>query len=113
MYLIDQHAAHERILYEQMMADHVRQQAAVQPLLEPAVLDLSPEVAAIAADAIGALADLGLALEPFGGSSYLLRSVPAVLAARANPSGPRSKSLTVSPGRKTSSSRPPKRGWSH
>jgi DNA mismatch repair protein MutL len=85
MYLIDQHAAHERILYEQMVADRVRQQVAVQPLLEPAVLDLSAEVAAIAADSLASLADLGLTLEPFGGNSYLLRSVPAILARAGQP----------------------------
>jgi DNA mismatch repair protein MutL len=85
MYLIDQHAAHERILYEQMLAESAQRQIAVQPLLEPAVLDLSPEVAAIAADSLGALAELGLALEPFGGSSYLLRSVPAILARGGQP----------------------------
>jgi DNA mismatch repair protein MutL len=85
MYLIDQHAAHERILYEQMLAEAAQQQIAVQPLLEPAVLDLSPEVAALAADSLGQLAELGVALEPFGGSSYLLRSVPAILARAGQP----------------------------
>lgn len=85
MYLIDQHAAHERILYEQMLAERGRQQIAVQPLLEPTVLDLSPEVAAIAADSLAQLAELGLALEPFGGGSYLLRSVPAILAGSGQP----------------------------
>lgn len=85
MYLIDQHAAHERILYEQMLADRAGQRIAVQPLLEPAVLDLSPEVAAIAADSLPQLADLGVALEPFGGASYLLRSVPAILAREGQP----------------------------
>jgi DNA mismatch repair protein MutL len=85
MYLIDQHAAHERILYEQMLAERVQQQIPVQPLLEPAVLDLSPEVAAIAADSLAQLADLGVMLEPFGGASYLLRSVPAILAREGQP----------------------------
>jgi DNA mismatch repair protein MutL len=85
MYLIDQHAAHERVLYEQMLAERAQQQLAVQPLLEPAVLDLSPEVAALAADALPQLAELGVALEPFGGASYLLRGVPAILARQSQP----------------------------
>jgi DNA mismatch repair protein MutL len=85
MYLIDQHAAHERILYEQLLAERAGERVAVQPLLEPAVLDLSPEVAAIAADSLAQLADLGVTLEPFGGASYLLRSVPALLARAGQP----------------------------
>jgi DNA mismatch repair protein MutL len=80
MYLVDQHAAHERILYEQMLADFAANKLAVQPLLKPLLLDLTPEQAALAAEELETLSDLGLTLEPFGGSSYLLRSVPAVLA---------------------------------
>ncbi len=80
MYLVDQHAAHERVLYEQMLADFAANRLAVQPLLEPLVVDLSPEHAAVVAEELETLAQLGLALEPFGGASYLLRSVPAILA---------------------------------
>ncbi len=79
MYLIDQHAAHERVLYEQMLAEHAASRLAVQPLLEPLVLDLNPEQAAVAAEELETLNDLGVALEPFGGSTYLVRSLPAVL----------------------------------
>ena len=50
MYLIDQHAAHERVLYEQMLSEHTANRLAVQPLLEPVVLDLSAEQAAVAAE---------------------------------------------------------------
>ncbi len=80
LYLIDQHAAHERILYEQMLAEHAANRLAVQPLLEPLMLDLSPEQAAIAAEELETLNDLGVAAEPFGGSSYLVRSLPALLS---------------------------------
>jgi len=84
MYLIDQHAAHERVLYEQMLAEHAQHRLAVQPLLEPLVLDLSPEQAAVAAEELAALNDLGVGIEPFGGASYLVRSIPAILS-RENP----------------------------
>ena len=84
MYLIDQHAAHERVLYEQMLAEHASHRLAVQPLLEPLVLDLSPEQAAVAAEELAALNDLGVGIEPFGGASYLVRSIPAILS-RENP----------------------------
>jgi DNA mismatch repair protein MutL len=79
MYLIDQHAAHERVLYEGVLAAHAGGRLAVQPLLEPVVLDLSPEQAAVVAEELQTLNDLGVAIEPFGGHSYLVRSVPAVL----------------------------------
>lgn len=85
MYLIDQHAAHERVLYEQMLADRARNALAVQLLLEPVVIDLALEQAAVAAEELPALAELGLGLEPFGGSSYLLRTVPAILAQTGQP----------------------------
>ena len=75
MYLIDQHAAHERVVYDRLLA-RPRQDPARQPLLEPVLLDLG----AIAAEAVVAhrahLESLGLALEPFGESSWLVRAVP-------------------------------------
>jgi DNA mismatch repair protein MutL len=80
LYLIDQHAAHERILYERMLAQHVSNTLAVQPLLEPLILDLSPEQAAVVAEEIETLHELGVRIEPFGGSSYLVRSIPAILS---------------------------------
>jgi DNA mismatch repair protein MutL len=80
MYLIDQHAAHERVLYEQFLAERAAQKLAVQPLLEPLLLDLSPEQAAVAAEELDTLNELGIAIAPFGGSSYLIRGIPAILS---------------------------------
>jgi DNA mismatch repair protein MutL len=79
MYLIDQHAAHERVLYEQMLAQHTEDRLPIQPLLEPLVLDLSPEQAAVVAEEIDVLNACGVTIEPFGGATYLVRSVPAIL----------------------------------
>ena len=84
MYLIDQHAAHERILYEQLSAQRMSHTLAVQPLLEPLLLDLSPEQAAVVAEELDTLNELGVGIEPFGGGSYLVRSIPAILS-RENP----------------------------
>jgi DNA mismatch repair protein MutL len=84
LYLIDQHAAHERVLYEQMVAEHDGNRLAVQPLLEPLVLDLTPEQAAVVAEELDTLGHLGVEIEPFGGASYLVRSLPAILG-RENP----------------------------
>jgi DNA mismatch repair protein MutL len=80
LYLIDQHAAHERILYERMLAQYAGNTLEVQSLLEPLVLDLNPEQAAVVAEEFGTLNELGLHIEPFGGSSYLIRSIPAILS---------------------------------
>lgn len=79
MYLIDQHAAHERVLYEQMMAGHSGGAIASQALLEPLHLNLDPQLGAVLEENLEALNQIGFQLEPFGGASYLLRAVPAIL----------------------------------
>lgn len=86
MYLIDQHAAHERILYEQMVAEHAANRLVRQALLEPLVLDFNPEQAAVVAEELETLNHLGVEIEPFGGASYLVRSIPAILG-REDPLG--------------------------
>jgi DNA mismatch repair protein MutL len=79
MYLIDQHAAHERVLYEQIMAGRDGQSVTSQTLLEPIPLDLDPLLAGVLAEQLDRLNQVGFALEPFGGTSYLLRAVPSIL----------------------------------
>lgn len=79
MYLIDQHAAHERVLYEQVMAGLARHDIASQQLLEPIVLDLDPILAGVLVEHLAPLNQAGFAIEPFGGTSFLLRAVPAIL----------------------------------
>jgi DNA mismatch repair protein MutL len=80
MYLIDQHAAHERVLYEEMMAAQQDLDVASQALLEPVALDLDPLMADILATYLDVLNRIGFRLEPFGGDSFLLRAVPPILA---------------------------------
>ncbi len=79
MYLIDQHAAHERVLYEQLLAQRREQAVASQTLLEPLPLDLDPVLAGLLAEQLPLLQQVGFQIEPFGGSSYLLRAVPTLL----------------------------------
>jgi DNA mismatch repair protein MutL len=79
MYLIDQHAAHERVIYEEMMAEHGQREVASQTLLEPLPLDLDPMLAGVLAEHLPMLNGAGFALEPFGGTSYLVRAVPSIL----------------------------------
>jgi len=79
MYLIDQHTAHERVLYERFTAERARMAVASQQLLTPVPLELTPRQHAAMAKHVEALTELGFEIEPFGGETYLLRAVPAVL----------------------------------
>ncbi len=81
MYLIDQHAAHERVLYERIRARRTGPPT-VQPLLEPLVLEPTPVQAAALEAYRAELAALGFALEPFGERAVLIRAVPVELAGR-------------------------------
>ncbi|MEL6921097.1 MAG: DNA mismatch repair endonuclease MutL [Pseudomonadota bacterium] len=79
MYLIDQHLAHTRILYEELRA--LREQQARLPHRElgTQTIDLSPQDARLIEAHLEALLDLGFVLEPFGTQTYMIRAVPAVL----------------------------------
>jgi DNA mismatch repair protein MutL len=79
LYLVDQHAAHERVLYEQLQAGLAGARVAAQRLLEPATIDLTPAQAAVYEAEADTLAQLGFAIEPFGGFTYRLRAVPEIL----------------------------------
>jgi len=86
--LIDQHAAHERILYEQTVDATLRERAS-QELLAPVVLHLSPREAALLPELIPVLEEEGFSVEEFGSGSYAVRSVPVVLGRNAGPGGVR------------------------
>jgi len=79
LYLVDQHAAHERVLYEQMQADRVGAKVAAQQLLEAVTVELSPAQAAILEAEADTLAEIGFDVEPFGGTTYRLRTIPEIL----------------------------------
>jgi len=78
--IIDQHAAHERILYEAVLAGLSSGKPEVQTLI-PTTLELSPRAASRVPAVLGELAKIGFLLEPFGQSSLLLRGVPSALGA--------------------------------
>lgn len=80
MYLIDQHAAHERILFEQFMVEYAQQQAMTQFALEAQTVTLSPDEARLIEEKMPVLAEIGFDLEPFGPNVFIVRAVPAVLA---------------------------------
>lgn len=82
IYLIDQHAAHERILYEQFMAQWQQNSIAVQGLITAATVHLSPSQATLLADNLEGMVGLGFQIEPFGPNSFLIRALPGIVARR-------------------------------
>ncbi|MGP0068291.1 MAG: DNA mismatch repair endonuclease MutL [Isosphaeraceae bacterium] len=79
MVVIDQHALHERILYEELRDRVARGQVESQRLLVPEPVDLPAAEAAAVLEQVEVLAQLGLEVEPFGGDTVLIRSLPAML----------------------------------
>lgn len=82
MILIDQHAAHERILFDALKRKSADRSLAVQQLLLPETVDLSFNEARILTDLIPDLKTFGLEIEPFGGDTFAIKAVPALLSGR-------------------------------
>jgi DNA mismatch repair protein MutL len=80
LYLIDQHAAHERILYDGILSQWSQKQVEVQGLLQPITLELSPREEETLKAGREVLASFGFAIESFGDRSYLIRAIPALMA---------------------------------
>ncbi|XEC92605.1 DNA mismatch repair endonuclease MutL [Paenibacillus tarimensis] len=76
MYLIDQHAAHERINYEYYYDKFGRPEEARQPLLVPLTLEFTSAEALLLRERIGLFEEAGIELEPFGPNAFLVRSHP-------------------------------------
>jgi DNA mismatch repair protein MutL len=96
LYLVDQHRAHERILYERLLqqrsalaAEQAPEQTASvmsgQALLEPLLIELTSAQAVVLAPRLPELRTLGLDCQPFGGSAFLIRAVPHVMGTSASP----------------------------
>jgi len=77
--LVDQHAAHERLVYERMKAQLAEGGVRTQMLLIPEVVELDAAAAARLAARATEFAEVGLCLEPFGGGTVVVREVPALL----------------------------------
>lgn len=74
--IVDQHAAHERILYEQML-ERLSSNSAKQPLLFPLIVELTPEEFATFEEIESELSELGLDAEPFGPNQVMVETLPA------------------------------------
>jgi DNA mismatch repair protein MutL len=79
MILVDQHAAHERLVYERLKAQRDSSGIATQALLIPEIVELSPQEAAQLLELAPDLAALGLGIEAFGGGAIAVRETPALL----------------------------------
>ncbi len=81
MVIVDQHAAHERLVYERLKRQMAETGVKAQALLIPEIVELSPTDAARLLEMAGELAALGLGIEAFGGGAVAVREVPAILGA--------------------------------
>jgi DNA mismatch repair protein MutL len=80
LYLIDQHAAHERVLFEKLMAQHEQKAIPSQAMLTPVVVQLPPASAKVFEDQLPVLQHFGFHVEPFGQNSYQVRAMPSLFA---------------------------------
>ncbi|MFA9404364.1 MAG: DNA mismatch repair endonuclease MutL [Anaerolineales bacterium] len=82
LYLVDQHAAHERILFDEMMLAHEDGKIESQRLLEPLTVEFQPGSSTVVDENMSILGELGFEIEHFGENVFRLRAVPALLGIR-------------------------------
>ncbi len=80
LYLIDQHAGHERIRYDKLKAEYETDSIVVQPMLIPFVLSLNPEDDQILNANIEAIKSVGFDIDEFGERTYKISAVPAIVS---------------------------------
>jgi DNA mismatch repair protein MutL len=80
LFLIDQHAAHERILYEKFLAEREKEAVLSQGLMAGTAVHLTPPQATLLEEHTSLLHELGFEIEPFGPNAFMIRAVPALLA---------------------------------
>ena len=80
LYLIDQHAAHERVLFEKLMAQHELKKIPSQSLLTPAVVTLPPQTTQLLITQLPVLNHFGFDVEEFGPNTFQVRAMPALFA---------------------------------
>ncbi len=85
LYLIDQHAAHERVLFEKMMLavgqpDTGYEGVTAQTLLEPQTVNLTSAQASLLSEQLNHLAKIGFRVEEFGRNTFIVRAIPLLLA---------------------------------
>jgi DNA mismatch repair protein MutL len=83
VYLVDQHAAHERILFEKLMESQRSGDLESQILLEPVTVEMAAKDSDLLGEQLETLRGLGFDIEEFGGRTYRVRSVPSLLSGLA------------------------------
>jgi len=78
LYLVDQHAAHERVLFEKLMAQHAMKNIPSQTLLTPAVVTLPPQSANLLITQLPVLQHFGFDVEEFGPNTFQVRAMPVL-----------------------------------
>jgi DNA mismatch repair protein MutL len=79
MFLIDQHAAHERVMYEKIVAQMQAKSVDRQPMLDPIVIELPPDELAVFDKSVDELNEIGFDVERFGEQSVIVRQIPALV----------------------------------
>ena len=80
IYLIDQHAAHERIMYEKLKAECEENNLVIQPMLIPFVISLNPEDDQIISENLEAIKSIGFDIDEFGDRTYKISAVPSIVS---------------------------------
>lgn len=78
-YMIDQHAAHERVFYEKLVNEYLASEKLHQPILTPILLEVSPYAAEKEEEWSSALSEMGFTIELFGPTSYVIREIPTFM----------------------------------
>ena len=78
-YLIDQHAAHERVFYEQLLAQYEMEEKPAQLLMMPIVKEVTPAIQALAGQWLDVLRGYGFTVEEFGQRSYVIKAIPLMM----------------------------------
>lgn len=78
LYLVDQHAAHERVLFEKLMAQHEKNNIPSQALLSPISVQLTPNQVALLNEQLPIMAHFGFHIEPFGPGIFQIRAMPSM-----------------------------------
>jgi DNA mismatch repair protein MutL len=79
LHVIDQHTAHERVLFERLCRARLAEAVPSQPLLIPETIDVPAQSAELLARHVADLEQAGLKIEPFGARTFVIRAVPALL----------------------------------
>lgn len=78
-YLIDQHAAHERVFYEKLVSEYLTSEKVRQPILTPIIIEVPLAVKENEYDWLDSLTEMGFTIEDFGQNSYVIREIPTFM----------------------------------